>query len=123
MLESPWPNDLISRDIRGNTQRKKGGITRGLEWEPLESAATILSTSKWVAASVSKSPTASTVHHIEEDVRIDIDPVHTTHTSHTAERRATASKHLRRVKQIVSIIVCGTLSVRLLAICMQYSHT
>ena len=66
--------------------------------------------------------TTTAVHHVEEDVGVDVNvgavhtthaahsshATHTSHASHTTETAATA-EHIGRVHQVIAIIISGTL--------------
>lgn len=75
-------------------------------------------TSKWIATS-RREATTSAVHHVEQNVGINVDmsavhsthaahSTHTAHTTHAAE--AATAEHISRVDKIVAVVVCGTLS-------------
>ena len=94
-----------------------------LEWESTGESARLATTE-----SASRESTATTVHHVEEDVGIDVDmgtahtthashashASHSSHTAHTAHSaHAThATKHIGRVDEIVAVIVASTFSAR-----------
>lgn len=87
----------------------------GLEWESTEST-TRLTTAESAA---SESTAATTVHHVEQDVGIDIDmgttaahTTHSSHPSHTAHATAHATtEHVSRVDKVVTVVVGSTFSV------------
>jgi hypothetical protein len=84
----------------------------------LEATAPALGPSKRIAASMGEPAAASAVHHVEQDVRVDIDAVHaasshaawhSSHTAHAAKRRAAAvAKHVGWVHEVVAVIVSST---------------
>jgi hypothetical protein len=60
-------------------------LSSHLKLKSLEATPTALSASEGVAASMSESSTTtSAIHHVEEDVGIDVDAVHASHSAHTA---------------------------------------
>ena len=59
-------------------------LSSHLKLKSLETTATALSASEGVTASMSESSTTtSAVHHIEENVGVDVHAVHASHSSHT----------------------------------------
>ena len=95
-------------------------ISMSLEWESTGESARLATTE-----SASRESTATTVHHVEENVGIDVDmgTAHTTHASHASHSSHTAhtahsahathaTKHIGRVDEIVAVIVASTFSAR-----------
>ena len=76
---------------------------------------TRLATSEWMTARRGETTTPAAVHHIEEDVGVNVDmgAIHATHTSHSSHSTHTAhateaaatAEHVSRVDQVISIVV------------------
>jgi hypothetical protein len=77
--------------------------------------------SKGVTTGRGEATTAAAVHHVEEDVGVDVDvgAMHATHTAHTthsshashAAKTTAATEHVSGVHEIISVIVSGLLPV------------
>lgn len=71
-----WRSYVRDTYIRGKT------LSSHLKLESLKAAATALGASERVAACMSEPSTTSTIHHVEENVGVNVDAVHATHSSH-----------------------------------------
>jgi hypothetical protein len=93
-------------------------------WVP---APLLLTTSEWMAASRGEAATSTAaVHHVEKDIGVNVDvrAVHASHTAHTTHAahaahaahashaaEATAAKHVGRVNEVITIVICSTFPV------------
>lgn len=98
---------------------EKDGLDVHLEGEA--TAATRLA-AEGVTACLGETAAAAAVHHVEQDVGVDVDvagaaahtahSTHTTHSTHTAEAASaettTAAEHVVGVHQVITVIVSGT---------------
>lgn len=109
--------------ICGRAGRINGGSigiwTARLEGEPAgEAAGTTASlATEGMTAGRGETTTTATVHHVEQDVGVDVDvcAVHAAHTAHSSHSmhtahaaEAAAAKHVRWVDQVVAVIVSST---------------
>ena len=87
-----------------------------LEWESTGESARLATTE-----SASRESTATTVHHVEQDVGIDVDmgtthtthashSSHSSHTTHSAHASHATTEHIGRVDEVVTVIVASTFS-------------
>lgn len=114
--------------------RARGGVYAGesrssshLEWEAAgeSSSAARLAAAEGVTTGRSEAATAAAIHHVEEDVGVDVDmgAVHATHTTHATHSshsthtahashasEATAAEHVSGVNEVISIVVGSAFS-------------
>ena len=74
-----------------------------------------LAAAEWVASSRGEATAAAAaaVHHVEQDVGVDVDmgtahtahSTHSSHATHTTHAESTTSEHVGWVNQIISVVV------------------
>lgn len=111
-------------------QEKSGGIKikgqsgSNLEWEAAAGEATAAArlAAEGVAAGLGETAAAAAVHHVEEDVGVDVDvagTAHAAHASHATEaataKAAAAAEHVAGVHQVIAIIISSAFSKRLVS--------
>lgn len=102
-----------------------------LEGEPARESTARLTTSEWVAASRGEAAATAAIHHVEQDVGVDVDvgavhaahASHATHTAHAAHAshaaEATAAEHVSRVHQVITVVISSTLPEVDVSVCVK----
>jgi hypothetical protein len=112
---------------------KKSGYQikgQGLDFHLEGEAAAALLAAEGVAAGLGEASTAAAVHHVEQDVGVDVDvagaaahaahtshathSAHTSHTAHAAEAATATAEHVVRINKVITVIISGTFPVKLL---------